>query len=166
MNQQFMHMCRSFFLAILLAGTLPGLSNAQSRSATQAPPTRDQAYLRDLISLTEIIGSAHAVRARCNGPDDQYWRTYMIQILGLEAPLQSNLRAQMVSGFNRGYERENSVRIGCDSTANEREAKYAVDGQRLAASLAAFYFPERENGVEFIPEQSAPEPGPRIRTRQ
>ena len=159
-------MCRSSLLAILLGITLPATSNAQTNAATQAPPTRDQNYLRDLVSLTEIIGSAHAVRARCNGPDDQFWRTYMIQILGLEAPFQGNLRSQLVSGFNRGFERENAVPIGCDSTANEREARYAIDGQRLAANLAAFYFPERANGLSLSEDALVPEQRRGLRTRR
>ncbi len=119
-------------------------ANAQATTGNSNLPTRDQAYLRDLVSLSETIGSAHAVRVRCNGVDDQYWRSYMVQILGLEAPIQGNLRRQMVSGFNRGFEREDSVRIGCDATANEREARYAIKGQALAEGLASYYFPKRE----------------------
>jgi len=117
--------------------------HAQNAQQVQELPLRDQGYLRDLVLLSETIGSAHAVRVRCNGADDQYWRSYMVQILGLEAPIQGSLRQQMVSGFNRGFERENAVRVGCDASANEREARYAVTGRRLADSLAAYYFPKR-----------------------
>lgn len=119
--------------------------HAQISDDKQDLPTRDQAYFRDLVSLSETIGSAHAVRARCNGEDDQYWRAYMVQILGLEAPFQGTLRSQMVNAFNGGFERENSVRIGCDATANEREARYAITGRRLAENLAGYYFPVRKD---------------------
>jgi len=135
------------FVALILGGTLlahlPAPSFAQSQTDRQDLPTRDQGYFRDLVSLSETIGSAHAVRVRCNGVDDQYWRAYMVQILGLEAPLQGRLRAQMVAGFNRGFENENSNRRGCDASSNEREAQYAIQGRQLSESLAAYYFPQR-----------------------
>ena len=137
------------FVGLILGGAFLSFgtasSFAQSEANRQDLPTRDQGYLRDLVSLSETIGSAHAVRVRCNGVDDQYWRSYMVQILGLEAPLQGNLRRQMVSGFNRGFERENSVPIGCDASSNEREARYATEGQALAEGLAAYYFPKRQS---------------------
>jgi len=131
-------------MCLMLASHMALPSHAQSNSDRQDLPTRDQGYLRDLISLAETIGSAHAVRVRCNGVDDQYWRAYMVQTLGLEAPLQGNLRRQMVAGFNRGFQQENSVRIGCDATSNEREARYAITGRQIAEGLASFYFPKRQ----------------------
>ena len=163
MNQQFVHMFRSVLIAALMALGAPAPSYAQTSTSAQQTPTRNQSYLRDLVSLSDIIGSAHAVRVRCNGEDDQYWRTYMIQILGLEAPTQSSLRTEMVSAFNRGFERESSVSIGCDATANEREANYAVDGERLAAGLAAYYFPERKGDpvLQNAPVNTRPGPAPR-----
>ena len=145
MYQKLMHLIVLLGLFLALVFAVPVPSHAQSNGSSQALPTRNQAYLRDVVSLSETIGSAHAVRVRCNGVDDQYWRTYMVQILGLEAPLQGTLRRQMVAGFNRGFERENAVQIGCDATANEREARYAVTGQRLAEGLASYYFPKRPN---------------------
>ena len=144
MYQKLMHFSLIALFSILLAQSMILPAQAQSDSDQGSLPTRDQAYLRDLVALSETIGSAHAVRVRCNGPDDQYWRSYMFQTLGLEAPTQGNLRRQMVSAFNRGYERENSVRIGCDATANEREARYAARGQVLAEGLASYYFPKRQ----------------------
>jgi len=134
--------------ALFLGGAvLPhsaGQSFAQTDASRQDLPTRDQGYLRDLVSLSETIGSAHAVRVRCNGADDQYWRAYMVQILGLEAPFQGSLRSRMVAGFNRGYENENRSQRLCDASSNEREAQYAIQGRQLSESLAAYYFPRRE----------------------
>lgn len=129
---------------MLLAG-LSVPSFAQTSPPSQDPPIRDQAYFRDLVSLSGVIGSAHAVRLRCNGVSDQYWRSYMVQTLGLEAPVQGPLRSGMVAAFNRGFERENANSVVCDASANEREARYAVQGQEIAARLAAFYFPEKTN---------------------
>ena len=119
--------------------------HAQNNEATQDLPQRDQTYLGNLVSLSEVIGSAHAVRVRCNGVTDQYWRAYMVQILGLEAPDRSALRTSMVSGFNRGFERENRSGRSCDAKANADEAKYAARGRALSEQLASYYFPKRRN---------------------
>ena len=145
MYQKLMQIFVIILFGILGAQTMILPAKAQSGTDRDGLPTRDQAYLRDLVALSETIGSAHAVRVRCNGVDDQYWRSYMVQILGLEAPFQGNLRRQMVTGFNRGYEQEDAVRRGCDSTSNEREARYATKGQTLAEGLAAYYFPKRQS---------------------
>ena len=143
MNQKLMHISATL-IAIFLAASATALpSHAQTGTPAQDLPTRDQSYFRNLVSLAETIGSAHAVRVRCNGVDDQYWRAYMVQTLGLEAPLQGSLRQQMVAGFNRGFQQENAVRIPCDASAIQREARYAITGRQLADSLAAFYFPNR-----------------------
>ena len=148
-------------MAAALVLTLNMSSNAQSDTQIQEVPLRDQSYLRDLVSLSEMVGAAHAVREGCNGATDQYWRAYMIQLLGLEAPLQSGLRTQMVSAFNRGFEREKSRRAGCDASANDREAQYSIEGQQLAERLAAFYFPKRTNGIELELQEPQPDQTPR-----
>lgn len=125
------------------AAAPPG--HAQSDADAQELPTRNQIYMRNLVSLSRIIGSAHAVRVRCNGVDDQYWRAYMVQILGLEAPNRGGLRARMVDGFNIGFEQENRSRRTCDASANQVEARYAAEGRKISEELAAYYFPARRN---------------------
>jgi len=116
---------------------------AQSSAGRQDLPSRDQAYLRDLVSLSEIMGSAHALRVVCSGVDDQFWRSYMQQLLGLEAPNRSGLRSSMVDGFNRGYQSEQRRSRSCDERTAEAEAQYAERGRAISERLAAHYFPKR-----------------------
>lgn len=116
-------------------------SHAQSERVQQDLPTRDQAYFRNLTRLSSVIGSAHAVRVGCNGVDDQYWRSYMQQILGLEAPERGNLRTQMVEAFNRGYQEADRQYGRCSENSEHAEAQYAREGKRISDTLAAFYFP-------------------------
>ncbi|MEO0883792.1 MAG: TIGR02301 family protein [Pseudomonadota bacterium] len=116
---------------------------AQSAAARQGLPDRDQAYMRDVVTLSEIMGSAHALRVVCNGVDDQFWRSYMQQLLGLEAPAASSLRANMVNAFNRGYQSEQRRTRRCNSQAAETEAQYAERGRGISERLAAHYFPKR-----------------------
>jgi uncharacterized protein (TIGR02301 family) len=123
-----------------LSGTVkPSL--AQSPSVQQDLPLRDQGYFRNLAELSAVIGAAHAVRVACNGVDDQYWRSYMQQILSLEAPERGPLRARMVDGFNRGYQQSERRNGRCSANSAQAEAEYAREGKRLSDALAAFYFP-------------------------
>lgn len=117
------------------------VSHAQSAQVEQDLPSRDQAYFRNLTQLSAIIGAAHAIRVTCNGVDDQYWRAYMQQILGLEAPERGNLRTSMVGAFNRGYQQGERRTNGCTAESARIEAEYAREGKRLSDALAAFYFP-------------------------
>ncbi|MGB3624280.1 MAG: TIGR02301 family protein [Henriciella sp.] len=103
--------------------------------------TRTQDYIADVISLASTLGSAHAIRLLCNGRDDQYWRLYMQELLGVEAPYQSRLRSSMVSAFNDAYSAESARRRSCDEGAVSAEKIYANTGQRLANTLAAANLP-------------------------
>ncbi|MEO9969477.1 MAG: TIGR02301 family protein [Hyphomonadaceae bacterium] len=132
--------------AVLLLGGFgflapPLFSHAQSNGVEQDLPSRDQAYFRNLTRLSAVIGSAHAVRVACNGVDDQYWRSYMQQILGLEASERGNLRSSMVDAFNRGYQQGERRSSRCTAESARIEAEYAREGKRLSDALAAFYFP-------------------------
>ncbi|MEM6412903.1 MAG: TIGR02301 family protein, partial [Pseudomonadota bacterium] len=127
--------------ALICSMIMPVL--AQSSAERQDLPARDQTYMRDLVSLSEIMGSAHALRVVCNGVDDQFWRSYMQQLLGLEAPNRSGLRSSMVDGFNRGYQSEQRRTRTCDSRTADSEAQYADRGRDISERLAAHYFPRR-----------------------
>ena len=105
--------------------------------------TRDQTYIRNVVSLSSTLGSAHAIRLLCNGRDDQYWRGYMQELLGVEAPYQSRLRSSMVSAFNEAYSAESARRSGCDQAAVSAEKVYATTGKRLADELAQANLPSR-----------------------
>lgn len=111
-----------------------GAASAQARS---------QDYLRDLVELSGILGGAHAIRAACNGRDDQYWRERMSGLLELEAPEPSPLRRSMVDAFNRTFSFESERRLVCDSSARDGEAAYAAQGRMLADRMATRLLPKR-----------------------
>ena len=96
---------------------------------------RSQDYYRDVISLAETLGKAHAVRVVCNGRNDQYWRSYMQRLLELEAPYQGGLRRSMVNGFNAGFSTGSSLHQVCDSVTVAAEKTYATTGRDLSAAL-------------------------------
>ena len=135
MNQQLPH--RRFLLAAAVLGLslLPALqAHGQSRM-----PTQD--YFRDVTSLAEVLGKAHAIRVVCNGRNDQYWRSYMLRLLELEAPYQGGLRRSLVNGFNAGFSWGSDLHPSCDSNAETAEKAYATEGRDLSARLVQSNIP-------------------------
>ncbi|WP_084397642.1 TIGR02301 family protein [Henriciella aquimarina] len=137
----------SLILALAFLPALPGHGQSQRQYDRDYVPeydvsdTRTQDYLRDVIALSSTLGSAHAIRLLCNGRDDQYWRAYMQELLGVEAPYRSRLRTSMVDAFNDGFQSENRRRNRCDEGAVSAEKTYASTGQRLARGLAEANLP-------------------------
>jgi uncharacterized protein (TIGR02301 family) len=134
MHKQLSHKIASIAVMALLA-VLPALpANGQS-------VVRSQDYYRDVITLSETLGKAHAVRVVCNGRNDQYWRSYMQRLLELEAPYQGGLRRSMVNGFNAGFSTGKSLHQVCDSNTVAAEKTYATTGRDLAASMVRANIP-------------------------
>lgn len=105
-------------------------------------PARGPDYFRDAAALAGTLGSAHAIRVRCNGRDDQYWRRYMSDMLGYEAPEKGPLRSSIVAAFNDGFTVTSGDYGSCDSRAVDAEARFARDGQAIANRMATHYFPK------------------------
>jgi len=126
----------AFVLSLALAA---GTSAAQS-----GLPPRGPDYFRDAADLARVLGSAHAIRVRCNGRDDQYWRRYMTDMLAYEAPEAGNLRSSLVREFNDAFSDVSDDYRVCDSVAVAAESRFAARGQEIATRLATHYFPKRE----------------------
>lgn len=114
----------------------------------QGLPSRGPDYFRDAADLARVLGSAHAIRVRCNGNEDQYWRRYMSDMLAYEAPDSGDLRRSLVREFNDAFRRVSDSYRVCDSQAVAAEARFADDGQEISSRLATHYFPKRtQSGV-------------------
>ncbi|MEZ5997531.1 MAG: TIGR02301 family protein [Hyphomonas sp.] len=127
-----------FHALLLSALMLSGASAAQS-----AVPLRGPDYFRDAADLATTLGSAHAIRVRCNGREDQYWRQYMADMLTYEAPNRGTLRSSLVDNFNNAYQNVSRQYLQCDNQAVEAEARFARHGQEVSERLAMHYFPKR-----------------------
>ncbi|MFN7178184.1 TIGR02301 family protein [Hyphomonas sp.] len=132
-------MKKTGFHALLISLAIMG-----GTSAAQGIPSRGPDYFRDAADLARVLGSAHAIRVRCNGNGDQYWRRYMSDMLAYEAPEQGDLRRSLVREFNDSYKRVSDTYPVCDASAVAAESRYAEDGQAISTRLAAHYFPKRE----------------------
>ena len=139
MAKQLKHGVLAAFLG--LASALGTAASSAAQDADERPlPTRSGKYLSDVLSLSRLIGRAHAIRVKCNGRQDQFWRLYMQEMLDLEAPDQGNFRSSMARAFNNSYTAEARQRNWCDQAAIAAEATYAAEGRRLAEGLARYYF--------------------------
>ena len=152
MKQTFVHwrLLPALFLAFLPAmganGQYQGEYQQDFNPDYDLSDTRSQDYLRDVVSLSSTLGSAHAIRLLCNGRDDQYWRVYMQELLGVEAPYRSRLRSSMVDAFNNAFQAESTRRRQCDEAAVSAEKMYASTGQQLANALAEANLPSGARG--------------------
>lgn len=117
------------------------IAGASTASAQSGIPLRGPDYFRDAGELAATLGSAHAIRVRCNGRQDQYWRRYMSDMLGYEAPERGGLRSSLVEGFNNAYTRTSAQYLNCDNRAIEAEARFANDGREISNRMATHYFP-------------------------
>lgn len=132
-------MKKTLFHAVLLSA----LFGAPASLAQGDLPIRGPDYFRDAANLASTLGSAHAIRVRCNGRDDQYWRSYMRTLLDYEAPSRGNLRSSLVDRFNNAYSDISARYLACDQRAIDAEARFATDGQAISGRMAAHYFPKR-----------------------
>jgi uncharacterized protein (TIGR02301 family) len=133
-------MKKTGFHALLLSLALAGGTSA----AQSGLPPRGPDYFRDAADLARVLGAAHAIRVRCNGRDDQYWRRYMADMLAYEAPESGNLRSSLVREFNESFSDTSEDYLVCDPVAVAAESRFAEDGQKIATRLATHYFPKRE----------------------
>lgn len=118
------------------------IAGASTASAQSGIPLRGPDYFRDAAELAATLGSAHAIRVRCNGREDQYWRRYMSDMLRYEAPERGGLRASLVESFNNAFTRTSAQYMNCDNRAIEAEARFANDGRDISNRMATHYFPK------------------------
>ena len=115
------------------------LQSGQAADAQSKVPSQD--YFRDVTALAEVLGKSHAIRVACNGRNDQYWRSYMLRLLELEAPYQGGLRRSLVNGFNAGFSWGSDLHPICDGNAKTAEQAFAAEGRDLAAQLVQASIP-------------------------
>lgn len=119
----------SFALALALAlcsGTIPHKSYAA-----------EMAYDRQLISLAEILGSLHYLRALC-GEQSSLWRERMEKLLDAEKP-DDERRLRMVASFNHGYNSFAAVYTTCTKSAITAIDRYMLEGEKISLEIVQRY---------------------------
>ncbi|WP_425463361.1 TIGR02301 family protein [Methylobacterium terricola] len=153
-------MRRAVLLAACLVAALPGLvlpavilpAAAQSRpkpaakppetkpadkeaSAPPPPPDTPAPYDRDLLRLSEIIGSLSFLRELCGTADAPEWPARMKALLDAEGTSPGR-RDRLAGAYNRGYGGYAVTYRVCTPSAVEAATRYIAEGERLSATLA------------------------------
>lgn len=100
-----------------------------------APPEQPAPYDRDLMRLSEIIGSLAFLRGLCAAPDAAEWPNRMKALIEAEG-VTPNRRDRLAGAFNRGYRAYAVTYRICTPAAQEAVARYVAEGERLSHALA------------------------------
>lgn len=94
-------------------------------------------YEKQLLRLSEILGSIHYLRSLC-GEKDGGWRDQMETLLETENPEPAR-RARMVASFNRGYRTFSSIYKNCTESATAAIDRYMREGEILTKEVVVRY---------------------------
>lgn len=109
-------------------------------AAAPAPPVMLEQvapYDRDLLRLSEIMGSVHYLRGLCMPDLEDQSRRQMERLLDLEAAKEPQRRQKLTAAFNRGYRSFAALHATCTATALAAEARYRAEGATLATEITA-----------------------------
>ena len=122
----------------LLLGASAALAQ-QSGNVEQAPVRAlPPAYEKQMLRLTEVLGSLHYLRELCQAGDGLTWREEMETLLEKEKPDEA-ARARMIARFNRGFRSFREIYRECTPSAAEAANRYLRQGIRLSAEIPGRY---------------------------
>ncbi len=144
---------RRFALALAAALAVAPALDVLAQQRPQPPRTRPQPappppkepekppepppapYEKDLLRLSEIMGSLAFLRELCKAPDAGEWRTRMEALLDAEG-VTPGRRERLAGAFNRGYKGFALTYRVCTPAAVEATARYLKEGEGLSRSIA------------------------------
>lgn len=112
-------------------GAASGGSGASS-PGRQAP----QGYERELLRLSEVMGSLAFLRTLCGANDAPQWRERMAALMESEGR-DAETRARIAGAFNHGYSGFAVTYRTCTPAAEAASARYLAEGERLTRAIAA-----------------------------
>lgn len=99
----------------------------------------DPAKKLDLMELSRLLGTLHALRVSCTGAGDQTYRSKMNALLDLEAPSATFISEPLTISFNQGFEAFGGGEKPCPNDNGKTEAVYARKGFEYANKMAQYY---------------------------
>lgn len=112
-----------------IAGLAALLCLAQPAAAADSP------FERNLLRLSEILGSLHFLRNLC-GEESNEWLAHMEALLEAEDPDEER-RARFIATFNRGYRAYERNYTRCTPSAIEAIDRYMEEGEKLSRDTAS-----------------------------
>jgi uncharacterized protein (TIGR02301 family) len=110
----------------------------QQQAATPAPEPPPAPYEKDLLRLSEIIGSLAFLRSLCANPDATEWPQRMQALLDAEGTTQGR-KERLAGAYNKGYQAFALTYRICTDSATEATNRYVREGDQLSRNLAGRY---------------------------
>jgi uncharacterized protein (TIGR02301 family) len=96
------------------------------------------AYEKELLRLSEIVGSLAFLRSLCATPDAPEWPKRMQALLETEGTTPGR-RERLAGAYNRGYRGYALTYRTCTASATEASTRYLKEGETLSRNLAGRY---------------------------
>jgi uncharacterized protein (TIGR02301 family) len=120
-------------------GTPPQTRPAPAKPAEPPPPEPPAPpYDKDLLRLSEIMGSLAFLRTLCAASDAPEWSKRMQALLDAEGTTPQR-RERMAGAYNRGYRGYALTYRTCTPSATEATTRFMKEGEVLSRSLAGRY---------------------------
>jgi uncharacterized protein (TIGR02301 family) len=103
--------------------------------APSPPPDAPAPYDRDLLRLSEIIGSLSFLRELCGNRDAAEWPARMKALLDAEGTSPGR-RDRLAGAYNRGYGGYAITYRVCTPSAVEAATRFIAEGERLSVALS------------------------------
>lgn len=138
-HMYFARLCRSLLLVSACILAAPAI--AQDKPTDEAPPvaeTPPPIYEKQLLRISEILGSLSFLRGLCGDGDGATWLAEMRALLDAEQPAPQR-KARLVGRFNHGFETYNSVYRSCTPSARKAIERYLAEGAALSKDVRTRY---------------------------
>jgi uncharacterized protein (TIGR02301 family) len=116
----------------------PGRTAPAAPAKPAEPPPQEQTppvYDKELLRLSEIVGSLAFLRSLCAGSDAGEWPKRMQALLEAEGTTPAR-RERLAGAYNRGYRGYALTYRTCTPSATEATARYLKEGETLSRNLA------------------------------
>jgi uncharacterized protein (TIGR02301 family) len=113
-------------------GTPAPAKPAEPPPAPEPPPPP---YEKEVLRLSEIVGSLAFLRALCASSDAAEWPKRMQALLESEGTTPAR-RERLAGAYNRGYRGYALTYRTCTPSATEATARYLKEGETLSRNLA------------------------------
>lgn len=113
----------------------PARPEASPPPAPEPPPPP---YEKDLLRLSEVIGSLAFLRSLCAAADASEWPARMQALVEAEGTTPGR-RERLAGAYNRGYRGFSLTYRTCTPSAVEATARYLNEGETLSRTLAGRY---------------------------
>ncbi len=118
--------------------SLPPPDTKKIEEAKIEQPEKDEPpppYEKDLLRLSEIMGSLAFLRSLCEADDQGEWRTRMTALIDAEAASRAR-KERLAGAYNKGFRNYSTTYRRCTPSANLAIERYLAEGSRLARAIS------------------------------